>query len=148
MIRVVTAFTLAVLPILPAVAAELSCPDMATIVQVGSCPTEEEMRWGFSGYCSDNARMYDKDGNDICTSVEKYRDAKNVSLWEAGEFQGYLSCTKPVESLKTAKLEELRSGKLNAITRVVCSYQGGLQMVYRTRAQCTVQGDKAVCADQ
>jgi hypothetical protein len=138
---------LACLLAVPAAAAEFTCPDMAGAVQVGSCPNEQELKWGFTGYCSDNARIYDKDGNDICTAFEKYREAKNISLWEAGEFQGYLSCARPAESLKAARLEELRAGKLGSITRVVCTYEGGVQMVLRTRAQCRVEGDKAVCVD-
>lgn len=128
-------------------AAEFTCPSMADIVQVGSCPTESEMQWGFSGYCSDNARIYDKDGKDICTDIARYKDAKNVSLWEVGAFQGYLSCTAPVDALKAARLDEMRVGKAGAITRVVCRYDGGHDMVMRTRAQCDLQGDKAVCAD-
>ncbi|OAN43731.1 hypothetical protein [Magnetospirillum moscoviense] len=147
MSRTALALAFAVFAAGSAAAADFTCPSMADIVQVGSCPTEPEMRWGFSGYCADNARMYDKDGKDICTDIERYKEAKNVSLWEAGPFQGYLSCTAPPESLKAAKLDDIGVGKAGAITRVVCRYEGGHEMVMRTRAPCTRDGDKAVCGD-
>lgn len=148
MTRLVPLFLLALAVAGPAAAAEYSCPNMADIVQVGTCPTEAEMKWGFVGYCSDNARIYDKDGKDICTDIERYKEAKNVSLWEAGEFQGYLSCTLPEQALKASRLEHAGIAKAGAITRIVCRYDGGHEMVLRTRASCEMKDGKAVCADK
>ena len=41
-----------------AVAANFSCPDLAGAVQVNACPTEEELKFTYNGYCSDNAKAY------------------------------------------------------------------------------------------
>ena len=71
----------------------ISCPDLSAAVQVAACPTEEDLRFTFNGYCSDNARIYSKDA-DVCTDFQLYRKLKNVALWESGdgEFQAYVSC--------------------------------------------------------
>ena len=41
-----------------AAAATVACPDLAGAVQVASCPAEEELRYTFSGYCSDYGKAY------------------------------------------------------------------------------------------
>ena len=70
----------------------MACPDLAAVVQVATCPSEAELKYTFTGFCADNARLYDKDP--ACESEQAYRRKKNVALWESrdGEFQGYLSC--------------------------------------------------------
>jgi len=148
MSRLAAAFALALLSSAPALAAEFTCPDASTIAQVGTCPTEADLRYSFVGYCSDNARMYDKDGKQLCVSYEEYHAAKNISLWESGEFQGYLSCTTPAETLKAAKFEGVAVGKVGAMTKVVCSYDSGVEMIMRTRAKCTAEGGKITCQDK
>jgi hypothetical protein len=60
----------------------LFCPDLAAAVQVGACPSEEELRYTFTGYCSDNARLYDPD-TVTCSDYKHYRRLKNVALWES-----------------------------------------------------------------
>jgi hypothetical protein len=34
----------------------LACPDLAAATQVNACPTEEELKHTYTGFCSDNAR--------------------------------------------------------------------------------------------
>ncbi|OAN53193.1 hypothetical protein A6A04_14670 [Paramagnetospirillum marisnigri] len=144
------AFTFCCLLSLPALAGEVACPDMATAVQVGDCPSEAELKWGFDGYCGDNARIYDKSNpdGDTCVSMDNYKKLKNVALWEAGEFQGYLHCSRSAEQHKSAKLQSVglapRQGRIN---RVVCSYDGGDDMTLRIRADCKMEGGKAICAE-
>lgn len=53
-------------PLSVAMAAAVACPDLATAVQVGACPAEEELKYTFTGYCSDDARAY-KGDTDVCT---------------------------------------------------------------------------------
>ncbi|MDO8605261.1 MAG: hypothetical protein Q7R40_01875 [Phaeospirillum sp.] len=139
------AFALCVLSA-PAFAGDVACPDMAAAVQVGACPTEEELNWGYTGYCGDNARLYDKEG-DTCVNPENYRKLKDVSLWEAGEFQGYLHCSLAPEAHKASKPAGIAIRKAGKITRVTCSYDGGQEMTLRTRAECTQTGDKASCKE-
>lgn len=134
---------------LPAFAGEIRCPDLSSAIQAGQCASEQELKWGFDGFCGDNARLYDKanpDG-DTCVSMENYKKLKDVSLWEAGEFQGYLHCSRTAEQHKSAKLVQLGVGKIGAVTRVVCSYEGGADLSLRLRADCVAQGDMAVCKD-
>lgn len=130
----------------PAFAAEYTCPDMATIIQVGNCASELELQAGFVGYCSDNARMYDKDDTS-CLSFDHYKKLKDVALWEGGEFQGYLHCGQTPEARKAVKSNGMHVAKLGKLTRVVCTYENGTEMALRTRTECTVQGDKTVCKD-
>ncbi|MEF8711944.1 MAG: hypothetical protein V5B38_25345 [Candidatus Accumulibacter propinquus] len=90
--------TIACLLVLASAAADssaetLSCPSLATAVQVGSCPSEAELKYSFNGYCSDNRRMYEHDAA-LCTDYQDYRKVKNVAQWESadGAFTAYVSC--------------------------------------------------------
>lgn len=131
---------------LPAMASEITCPELSAAQQVGTCASEQELKWGFTGYCSDNQRLYDK-AEDTCLSEEHYKKLKDVSLWEAGEFQGYLHCSQPAETIKASKFKHIGAIRIGAMTRVVCTYDNGLDLTYRTKAPCTIEGDKAVCKD-
>ncbi|WP_173981698.1 hypothetical protein [Magnetospirillum sp. SS-4] len=131
----------------PAMAGEVACPDLATAVQVGDCPTEKELMTGFNGYCSDNARIYDKGDGDTCHSLDNYKKLKDTALWEAGDFQGYLHCATPAETRKNSKLFGIKVLRTTKITRVICTYDNGEEMTLRTRAECTVQGKTAMCKD-
>jgi hypothetical protein len=123
----------------------LVCPDLATIVQVGACPAEEELQHTFDGYCSDNARLYDK-GDSICPHYDRYRDLKNVSLWETrdGRFDGYVPCNPAKAGLSGARANDVKIANQGSITRVVCGYTSGVVLSHRTKAKCVA--DSATCA--
>jgi hypothetical protein len=123
----------------------LVCPDLSTIVQVGACPAEEELQYTFDGYCSDNARLYDK-GDKICPDYNRYRDLKNVSLWESrdGRFDGYVSCNPGKAGLTGARAKDVQIAQQGSVTRVVCSYTSGVALSHRTKAKCVA--DAAACA--
>lgn len=125
-----------------AMAAAVSCPDLATAVQVGTCPTEEELEYTFTGYCSDNSRMY-KNDDDVCTDYKRYRVLKNIALWEAGNgmFNAYVSCDLPVEKLKDAKASSVKVARQGKITQLICGYGEGVNFTWRTRTECKVEGD-------
>ncbi|KIM00248.1 Benzoate 1 2-dioxygenase [Paramagnetospirillum magnetotacticum MS-1] len=131
---------------LPVTGAEVICPDLSTAQQVGNCASEQELKFSFTGYCSDNQRLYDKEDGS-CLSLEHYKKIKDVSLWEAGEFQGYLHCSLPAETIRASKLHHMGAVRIGPMTRVVCSYDNGLDLTYRTKAPCTVEGSRAVCKD-
>lgn len=120
----------------------LSCPQLSDAVQVGACPSEEELKYTFNGYCSDNARMYGKD-TDACTDYQQYRRMKNTAAWEAadGTFQAYVSCDLAAASVKSAKASSIAAVKQGKITQLLCTYQDGIVFTYRTRAECKVEGD-------
>ncbi|OJX70246.1 hypothetical protein [Magnetospirillum sp. 64-120] len=129
----------------PALAEEVGCPDLSQAVQVGDCPSEAQLKYSYAGYCSDDARMNDKGSDTSCTSLDEFKKLKNHALWEAGDFQGYLQCSRAPQETKALKLLNLSVAPAGKLTRVVCSYEGGALMVMRTRRNCQQQGDKAVC---
>lgn len=120
-----------------ATGAEVTCPELAAAVQVGTCPSEEDLRYTFKGYCSDNARMYDGE-KQVCTDYSLYRELKNVSLWETrdGLFAGYVSCEPGRADLAAARPSKLAVGKQGTVTRIACSYDTGVVFAYRTKAKC------------
>lgn len=124
----------------------LACPAASTLVQIAPCPSLDQLRAGFLGYCGDNARMLDGD-RVTCASFENYLRLKNTARWESadGRFEGYLSCqpgTAAVTTLGPAAMTIARRGN---ITRVVCNYGDDAALTHRTRARCTV-ADPAACA--
>lgn len=123
--------------VLPAAAASVACPDLATAVQVGACPAEEELRHTFNGYCGDDAKAY-RGETDVCTDYRLYRKLKNVALWESadGAFSAYVSCDLPAGTLKRARVSGVKAGKQGKMTHLVCSYGEGLRFTHRTRAEC------------
>lgn len=134
-------------PTLPvAMAAAVSCPDLAGAVQVAACPADEELKHTFTGYCSDDAKAY-KGETDVCTDYRRYRQLKNVALWESadGVFSAYVSCDLPPAVIRGTKLAAIRVGKQGKMTQLVCGYGEGLSFTYRTRAECRVEGG-ADCA--
>lgn len=133
----------------PALADPVSCPALAAAVQVAACPSEEELRYTFTGYCSDNARMYEEDENDSCASYENYRRLKNVALWEAadGAFQAYVSCDLPADVVRQLQPMAIAVSARNGLTRLICSYPRNVSFVYRTRLQCRVNADVDCVSD-
>jgi hypothetical protein len=129
-------------------AGTLSCPDLATAVQVGACPTEEDLKYTFTGYCSDDARAY-RGETDVCTDFQQYRKLKNVALWESadGVFDAYVSCELPKNAFKFAKVSGMRVGKQGSLTQLICSYANGVNLIYRTRARCVVDSGAGCTAD-
>jgi len=126
----------------PAAADTLSCPDLSGAVQVAACPSEEELRYTFIGYCSDNARLYDRKV-DGCDDFGKYRKSKYIALWESadGAFSGYPSCDLAPGAIRAAKPERISVERKGTLTRLICDYGGGIRLVHRTRAVCRIQGD-------
>ena len=89
--KLALALTLSLGAALPALAETIVCPDPAKAVQVATCPSEEELKYTYNGFCGDDRRLYAKD-IDTCASYENYRKEKNLALWESadGVFQAYL----------------------------------------------------------
>lgn len=120
-----------------AAAETLSCPELTGLVQVGVCPTEDELSYTFKGYCGDNGRLYDR-GEQVCTDYALYRAMKNISLWETadGRFSGYLSCDAGRMPAPGARAEGVVVTRQGSVTRVACSYGGDVVLAHRTKAKC------------
>ena len=141
------ALVLLVGPALPAaMAASFSCPELAAAVQVAACPAEEELKYTYTGYCSDNAVAY-RGETDVCTDYQRYRTLKNVALWEAGngDFSAYVSCDLPVDKVKVARVSTVKLSRQGKMTQLVCNYGEGIRFTYRTRAECKLES-AADCA--
>lgn len=149
MLRYCTFALLAVSCASAALAENVICPDLAAAMQVNACPSEEELKFTFNGYCSDNARIYKWQEENVCTNYSLYRQLKNVALWEAGngDFQGYLSCDLSQAQIRTAKAKVITAATQGKLTRVVCSYGEGISFVYRTKAQCRIAGSGDCAVD-
>ena len=120
-----------------AMATTLICPDLATAVQVGVCPTDEQLQYTFTGYCSDTAKAYAGE-TDACTDFQLYRQMKNTALWESadGTFDAYVSCDLPKEQLLHAKVSGFKVAKKSKQTQLICSYPEGVNFIHRTREEC------------
>lgn len=129
-------------------AATVTCPDLAQAVQVGACPAEEELKYTYAGFCSDDTKAY-KGETDVCTDYRLYRALKNVALWESGDgvFNAYVSCDLPAGKLKGAKAAAIKVGKQGKMTQLVCSYGDGISFTWRTRAECKVEAGANCAAD-
>ena len=123
------------------VAETVPCPALSTLAQVGACPSEEELRFTFDGYCSDNGRAYDKPEKQICTDFALYRAMKDVALWETsdGRFSGYVNCDPGKSGLAGAIPNGLRIDKQGSVTRMTCTYSSGVAFTYRSKAQCVAE---------
>ena len=134
---------------LAAFAETIACPDLGSAVQVGACPSEEELRYTYMGYCGDNARMYGGDQDDVCSNFDNYRKLKNVVLWESadGNFSGYVSCDLPPAQLKATQPATLSVARQGSITRLVCGYGPGIVFSHRTKQACRPLGDGSCAAD-
>lgn len=131
-----------------AVAATVQCPDLSAAVQVAACPSEEDLKFTFTGFCSDNARMYSKN-SEVCTDFQLYRKLKNVALWESrdGDFQAYVSCDLPAAQVKEVRASALAVAKKGGITQLVCTYREGVVFTNRMRGECTVDAATNCAAD-
>jgi hypothetical protein len=125
-------------------AGPVACPDLKTAVQVGTCPTEEQLKYTFVGFCSDDAKAY-RGETDVCTDFQQYRKLKNTVLWESadGSFDAYVSCDLPKDTLQRASPTAIKLGKQGKVTQLICSYPNGVNFIYRTRAQCQLDAKDA-----
>jgi hypothetical protein len=132
---------LALLPAMAHAAGTVSCPDLSSAVQIATCPSEAELKYTFTGYCADAARLYDEDP--ACADERLYRQKKNVALWESRDasFQGYVSCDLAPASVRDASAARIAVTRVGSITRIACIYRDGIVFTQRTRAACKVAGD-------
>lgn len=129
-------------------AVQLACPELAAAVQVNACPTEEELKFTYNGYCSDNAKAY-ANQTDSCIRYEDYRAMKNTARWESkgGEFDGYVSCDLPADKFKALKATSMKVVPQGNLIKLVCTYPSGINFTYRTKGACKLLNEKACAAD-
>lgn len=129
---------LAVVLLAPALAASqtLVCPSLAQVRQVNACPTDEQLRAGFLGYCSDDSKAY-QGQTELCTDFERFRHWKNTALWESadGAFGGYRHCEAPAASATLGRMWLVQKGPIRVLQ---CEYSDGTVLSHRTRKTCTL----------
>lgn len=115
----------------------LACPRLVEAVQVGSCPSEDELRHRYSTTCSPLQRRAGR-----CPGYSEFTDERNTALWEdaEGAFMGYVSCAVPEKVIALAKPLEIAVERRGPITSVACAYEGGVTLSYRTREECRIEG--------
>lgn len=133
---------------LSAAAAPYVCPDLRAAKQVNACPTEEELKHTYSGFCSDDKKVYGGE-TDNCIRYADYRSMKNTALWESAEgaFDGYVSCDLPPAKVKALKATGMTVVQQGSVTKVVCAYPNGINFTHRTKSSCKVVDDKACAAN-
>ncbi|MDE2439394.1 MAG: hypothetical protein KGP14_00095 [Betaproteobacteria bacterium] len=132
---------------LPVTAAQYACPELSSAKQVNACPTEDELKHTYHGFCSDDKKVYGGE-TDNCIRYKDYRAMKNTALWESadGLFDGYVSCDLPKAKLQSLKASGIKIEKQGSLTKVVCSYPNGVNFTYRTKGSCNVDDDTACTA--
>lgn len=147
-LRSLTLVLFAAMLSLSATAGQLVCPEPAATVQVNACPTEEELKFTYNGYCSDNAKTY-ANQTDSCIRYEDYRAMKNTARWESkdGEFDGYVSCDLPADKFKALKATSMKIVPQGKLTKLVCTYPSGINFTHRTKGACKLLDEKACAAD-
>lgn len=132
---------------LPAVAAQYACPDMAAARQVNACPTEEELKHTYSGFCSDDKKAYAGE-TDNCMRYKDYRAMKNTALWESadGAFDGYVSCDLSKAKVQALAATGMKIEKQGTISKVVCNYPNAIRFTLRTKLACKLEDDQACAA--
>lgn len=133
---------------LAASAAPLVCPDLSTAMQVNACPTEDELKYTYNGFCSDMAKAYAKE-TDSCMRYEDYRVMKNVAMWESkdGVFSGYVSCDLSAGQVKALKPTGVQVATQGKLTKLICAYPEGINLTYRTKGACALDNAKACASD-
>jgi hypothetical protein len=126
----------------------VTCPDLSMAVQIGTCPSEEELQFTFTGYCSDNARIYQMPEDHVCTDFGIYKSLKNFALWETrdGRFSGYVSCEPGHSGIAAdARPISIKLDKQGSVTRLFCRYNTSQVFTYRTKGKCVAE-TAAQCA--
>lgn len=133
---------------LTAAAAPVACPDATTVKQVNACPSMEELKYTFDGYCGDNARLYNPTDT-TCETFENYRKLKDIALWESadGAFANYQSCDMAAAEMAKARPVKISVSQKKGLTLLRCDYSNGTYFVHRTRATCTLPAEGACPAD-
>lgn len=136
------------LAVVPAQAADFACPDLAGATQVNACPTEEELKHTYSGFCGDDKKAYSRE-TDNCVRYKDYRAMKNTALWESqdGEFSAYVSCDLAPAKLKLLKAKSMKIERQGTLNKVVCTYPNGIAFTYRTKSACRMADEKACAAN-
>ena len=120
-----------------------TCPDISKAVNVGACPSGDDLRRMFQSTCgSRDTENENPHAKGVCKHFSLFKKAKNTALWESadGKFEGYLSCDAKESEIRAGKLVKISTAQIREWDRVICTYEGGAELVLRTRETCEVPG--------
>jgi hypothetical protein len=122
-----------------------TCPDISKSAKVGGCSTDDELKRMFSNICGwQDTEKENPHAKGICKNYSLFKKVKNTALWESGDgrYDGYLSCDTKESKIKTSKLVKISISQKREWNRVICTYEGGSELVLRTREICEIPGAK------
>lgn len=122
-----------------------TCPDISKSAKIGSCPSDSELKRMFKSTCGwSDLENENPHAEGICRSYSIFTKAKNTAYWESsdGRYDGYLSCDKKESEIKASKLIKISLGQKRQMNRVICGYEGGSELVLRTRENCEIPESK------
>ena len=122
-----------------------TCPDISKSAKVGGCSSDDELKRMFSATCGwQDTKNENPHAKGICKNYSLFRKAKNTALWESGDgkYDGYLSCDTKENEIKASKLVKISIAQKLEWNRVICTYEGGSELVLRTRETCEISGAK------
>jgi hypothetical protein len=122
-----------------------TCPDISKSAKVGGCSSDDELKRMFSVTCGwQDTKNENPHAKGICKNYSLFRKAKNNALWESsdGKYDGYLSCDTKENEIKASKLVKISIAQKFQLNRVICTYEGGSELVLRTRETCEIPGAK------
>jgi len=126
-----------------------ACPDLSTAEQVGTCPTDKELKEGYDGICPSVMAK-----QQACVPFAAYAKGKSKALWAAQsgsvEFLSYVDCGLSPKTVRASRAKALdvnctaRSGRCEAL----CTYDNDFTLKLRVKGDCrTATQDKIDCSD-
>jgi len=122
-----------------------TCPDISKAVKVGGCSSEAGLKRMFKVTCGwDDFEKDNPHAQGKCINYSSFKKVKNTALWESndGKYDGYLSCDTKENEIKASKLVKISMSWKREWNRVICTYEGGSELVLRTRESCEIPGAK------
>jgi len=122
-----------------------TCPDISKSAKIGGCSSDDGLKRMFNATCGwQDTEKENPHAKGICKNYSLFKKAKNTALWESsdGKFDGYLSCDKKENEIKASKLVKISTSWKREWNRVICTYEGGSELVLRTRETCEIPDAK------
>jgi len=126
----------------------LTCPDLSTLEEVGTCPSKEEVKAQQKRTClmernEDNRKLM------ACDDFPEYYARKANSLWAAQingeEHLTYRGCVAPSQKAESTKPTKMRAKSPNRFSWMFCSYPNDETITFKLDMNCKLEnGEKAM----
>ncbi len=126
----------------------LTCPDLSTLKEVGTCPSKEEVQAQQKRSCQmvrneDNRKLM------ACDDFPEYFARKAKSLWAAEiggeEHLTYRGCVATPEKAESTKATKMRAKSPNRFSWMFCSYPNEETITFKLDMNCKLEnGEKSM----